>query len=71
MSEKKQVTASREANTDYLNQVLPIRESFDLIQRDIQIGGRMASFYFIDGFMKDEVMLKKDEVMLKIMDSLL
>ena len=64
MSERKQVTASREANTDYLNQVLPIRESFDLIQRDIQIGGRMASFYFIDGFMKDEVMLK-------IMDSLL
>ena len=33
MSERKQVTASREANTDYLNQVLPIRESFDLIQR--------------------------------------
>lgn len=58
MSDIKKVTASREANADYLNQVLPIKESFDLIQRDMLIGGRMASFYFIDGFTKDEVMLK-------------
>lgn len=58
MSDSNQVTASREANTEYLNQVLPIKESFDLIQRDMLIGGRMASFYFIDGFTKDEVMLK-------------
>lgn len=58
MSDIKKVTASREANADYLNQLLPIKESFDLIQRDMLIGGRMASFYFIDGFTKDEVMLK-------------
>ncbi|WP_235250534.1 spore germination protein [Faecalicatena contorta] len=47
-----------------MNQVLPLKDSFDMIQRDIVIGGRMSSFYFIDGFTKDETMLK-------IMDSLL
>lgn len=60
----KKVTASREENAAYMNQVLPLKDSFDMIQRDIVIGGRMSSFYFIDGFTKDETMLK-------IMDSLL
>lgn len=63
MAEVKKVTASREENTGYMNHILPVKESFDLIQRDMMIGGRMSSFYFIDGFTKDEVMLK-------IMDSL-
>lgn len=38
--------------------MLPIEESFDVLQRDIEIGGRASSFYFIDGFMKDEAMVK-------------
>lgn len=63
MPDNRKVTASREENTAYMNQVLPVQDSFDIIQRDMLIGGRMASFYFIDGFTKDEVMLK-------IMDSL-
>ena len=44
MSDAKKVTASREENTAYINQVLPVKESFDIIQRDILIGGRCASF---------------------------
>ena len=60
----KKITASREENAAYMTQVLPLRQSFDMIQRDIVIGSRMSSFYFIDGFTKDETMLK-------IMDSLL
>ena len=63
MPDNRKVTASREENAAYMNQVLPVQDSFDIIQRDMLIGGRMASFYFIDGFTKDEVMLK-------IMDSL-
>ena len=63
MPDNRKVTASREENAAYMNQVLPVKDSFDIIQRDMLIGGRMASFYFIDGFTKDEVMLK-------IMDSL-
>ena len=63
---QKKICASREENTEYLNEILPVKESFDIIQRDIMIGGRMASFYFIDGFVKDEVMLKIMDSMVKV-----
>lgn len=59
----KKVSASFEDNIAYMNQVLPIQESFDIIRRDMVIGEKNATFYFIDGFTKDEAMLK-------IMDSL-
>ena len=42
MSDVKKVTASREENTSYMNQVLPVKESFDIIQRDIMIGRRVS-----------------------------
>lgn len=51
-----------EKNMEYLNRVLRVKESFDLIERRIEIGERKCVFYFIDG-------MTKDEVMLKIMDS--
>ena len=37
---------------------MPVKESFDLVQRDIVIGGKKSSFFFIDGFTKDDTMLK-------------
>lgn len=66
MPEKKKVTASREESTEYLNKVLPVQDSFDIIQRDMMIGGRVASFFFIDGFTKDESMLKIMDSMFKV-----
>ena len=39
------VFKTREENVAYMNATLPIRESFDLIQRDLLIGGRVSSFY--------------------------
>lgn len=66
MPDMKKVTASREENTAYMNRVLPVKESFDIIQRDIYIGGRAASFYFIDGFTKDETMLKIMDSFMKV-----
>lgn len=66
MPEMKKITASREENTSYMNKVLPVKESFDIIQRDIMVGNRMTSFYFIDGFTKDEVMLKLLDSLMKI-----
>ncbi|MBA4701116.1 MAG: spore germination protein [Ruminococcus sp.] len=54
----KKVGSSFQANIEYMNQILPVQESFDVIQRDMIVGGKSASFYFIDGFMKDETMLK-------------
>lgn len=58
MSDVKKVTASREENTEYLNQILPVKESFDIIKRDIMIGGRCSTFYSINGFANDESLLK-------------
>ena len=58
MSDVKKITSSREENAAWLNQVLPVKESFDIIQRDVMIGGRCASLYFINGFTSDETMLK-------------
>ena len=56
--------ASFEENIRYMNEILPVKESFDIIRRDMVIGGKASVFYYIDGFIKDEVMLK-------IMDSFL
>ena len=66
MKDGKKITASREESTSYMNQTLPMRESFDLIQRDLIIGERMASFYFINGLNKDDDMLKLMDALLKI-----
>lgn len=45
-------------NMKYLADTLYVNESFDLIYRVIDIGGRKACMYFIDGFCKDELMQK-------------
>lgn len=54
----KKVMASFEENIAYMDKILPVKDSFDIIRRDMIIGERKASFYFIDGFTKDETMLK-------------
>lgn len=59
MSEnKKTIFGTLEENVAYMNAILPVKESFDLIQRDIVIGEKKSTFYFIDGFTKDETMQK-------------
>ncbi len=60
----KKISASFEENIRYMNEILPVKESFDMIRREIMIGGKTSVFYYIDGFIKDEAMLK-------IMDSFL
>lgn len=54
----KKVMASFEENIAYMDKILPVKDSFDIIRRDMVIGGKDATFYFIDGFTKDETMLK-------------
>ena len=60
----KKLSASFEENIRYMNEILPVKESFDIIRREMEIGGKASVFYYIDGFIKDEAMLK-------IMDSFL
>lgn len=56
--EKQTISSCLEDNVHYLSSILPVEESFDIIQRNMEIGGRKSTFYFIDGFTKDETMLK-------------
>lgn len=58
MQRELKVQADLEENAAYMNQLLPVQESFDLIQREIEIGGRRAAIYFVDGMLKDEAMVK-------------
>ena len=44
MPDKKKITSMREETITYMNQLLPVKESFDIIQRDVYIGGRVATF---------------------------
>lgn len=51
------LTKKLEENINLLDKKLGISECFDVVKRDIIIGGRKASYIFIDGFAKDEIML--------------
>lgn len=50
----------------YLDNLLQTDKSFDVMSRQIIIGGRNACYYFIDGFCKDEVMEKVLEFLYKL-----
>ncbi len=56
--EKNKMSTSLSENMDYLNHYLSVDTNFDIVYRVIQIGGRQACMYFIDGFCKDELMQK-------------
>ena len=45
-------------NITYLHEKLNVQTNFDVVYRVIHIGGREACLYFIDGFTKDESLLK-------------
>lgn len=41
-----------------LNTELNTKENFDIICKDFYIGGKKSSFFFVDGFVKDDIMEK-------------
>lgn len=52
------ISSSINENMAYLNGRLAIGVSYDLIYRVVEIGGRTACMYLIDGFCKDDTMMK-------------
>ncbi|MBQ4530505.1 MAG: spore germination protein [Lachnospiraceae bacterium] len=56
-AEKKIRTNLRE-NITYFNNVLNVNKNFDLVYRVIKFGEKEACFYFVDGFLKDEMLQK-------------
>lgn len=49
---------SLEENIQYLNEKLAVDANFDVVDRVIEIGGKRACMYFVDGFCKDDLMQK-------------
>ena len=45
MPEYRNATASLKENTAYVNEILPVQESFDIVQRNMMIGGRGGSIF--------------------------
>ena len=45
-------------NITHLHEKLNVQTNFDVVYRIVHIGGREACLYFIDGFTKDESLLK-------------
>ena len=61
-----QVGTNFDENIAQMEKILPVKESFDIIRRDITVAGKRAVFFFIDGFTKDETMLKIMDSMFRI-----
>lgn len=53
---KKPVHEHIEENVDYLREALGVGKSFDVLQLDVEYAERKMAFYFIDGFVKDDIM---------------
>lgn len=58
MENKDLMSTSLQENMDYLSKRLCPDTNFDVVYRVIEVGGRQACIYFIDGFCKDELMMK-------------
>ena len=52
------MTTSLQQTMSYMNECMAPDVSFDIVYRVIEVGGRQACIYFIDGFCKDELMMK-------------
>lgn len=52
------VSTSLKENKARMDDILAINNSFDVIGRDMIIAGKEARLYFIDGFLKDDIMQK-------------
>ncbi len=56
MKIEKFITGNFEQDTKKIDQLLRIQDSFDLLKKQTEIGGRKAAFYFINGFCQEDLM---------------
>lgn len=52
-------------NIEYFHSLLSVNRNFDIIYRVMEIGGRKACLYMVEGFVKDEVIQKILQVLLE------
>lgn len=53
-----QLTNRLDYNMDRMKELLYLDSNFDIVYRVMDIGGRAACFYFVDGFTKDDILQK-------------
>ena len=58
LENRQKMTMSLPENMEYMKAHMAPDASFDVVYRVIEVGGRQACIYFIDGFCKDELMMK-------------
>ncbi len=56
--EKEYISGRLQEDMQYLNQVLDVEKNFDVIYRVVNIGGKEACMYLVDGFCKDDLIQK-------------
>lgn len=60
------ISSSCKKNMETMNSVLPVKESFDVVERTILIGGRHAAVYYLEGFLKSDAMQEILKVFFRI-----
>lgn len=55
-----------QARVELLKKRLRVKENFDVIARPIEIGGRKACLFFVDGFVKDDILEKIMEFVMSL-----
>lgn len=53
---KHKVSSKLQDNTSYLRDALGVDKSFDVIQLDVEYAEKGMAFYFVDGFVKDDIL---------------
>lgn len=52
----KKLSKNLSENVEYMNEILAVDKSFDVIYRKLRYGGKEFALYFVDGFAKDDIM---------------
>ena len=58
MADKLILTDNHADNITVLDGYFRVKDNFDVIAREITIGGRHSKIYFINGFVKDDILEK-------------
>jgi len=54
--ESKKLSSHLHENVEFMNEVLAVDKSFDVIYRKLRYGNKEFALYFVDGFAKDDIM---------------
>lgn len=62
------ISSDIEVNLKYVNGTLPVKKSFDIIVREITVDKKKAFLLFVDGFIKDTIMVHVMKELQKVDD---